>query len=207
MKWIRKIATALLAGLCLAAGAENLLLSPEPEAPLKGWSSGNGVQLEAQNGTLSIVIDGGGCGVSRKIALKPEWKWVSLSMKMRTENLKPGKDGWRNGRLAMRFHDKNGKGTGPWPEVFGFSGNTQLRNCVRLYEIPAGAVMLEVSPANFGVSGRVEFKEMKLEPVSDLKQLKLDADSPDGSPKAKLWDVADAFRIVMSFLKPPDFTV
>ena len=56
--------------------------------------------------------------------------------------------------------------------------------------------MLEVSPANFGVSGRVEFKEMKLEPVSDLKQLKLDADSPDGSPKAKLWDVADAFRIV-----------
>ena len=196
MKWIRKIATALLAGLCLAAGAENLLLSPETEAPLKGWSSGNGVQLEAQNGTLSVVIDGGGCGVSRKIALNPEWKWVSLSMKMRTENLKPGKDGWRNGRLAMRFHDKNGKGTGPWPEVFGFSGNTQLRNCVRLYEIPAGAVMLEVSPANFGVSGRVEFKEMKLEPVSDLKQLKLDADSPDGSPKAKLWDVAEAFRIV-----------
>ena len=98
----------------------------------------------------------------------------------------------------MRFFDKNGEGIGAWPDVFGGSGTTKLRECVRVYEIPPGAVSLEIAPTNLGKSGTVEFREMKLEPLSSLKEINLDAPIPGGLSKERQWDISDAFRIVTS---------
>ena len=83
-------------------------------------------------------------------------------MKMRTINVNIGDAGWKDGRLAMCFKDAEGKRVGEWPNVFHAAGTTDWKICEREYKVPEGAVVLEITPANFGVSGRVEFQDIKI---------------------------------------------
>ena len=154
---------------CSSASAENLLLDSDSEGDAAGWPAVKGVSYRVEHGLLNVTVNGGSTGTEKRILLKPEWKYVLLSMKMKLTGVVSGKQGWRNGRLAMRFLDKKREGTGPWPDVFGGSGTSELRECTRLYEIPPGAVFLEIAPTNLGKSGTVEFREMKLEPLNSLK--------------------------------------
>lgn len=185
----------VFAGFLMAAnGTENLLLDAG-KGNAHGWPPARGVRYEVKDQLLSVTIDGHG-GAGKRIPLKPEWKYLVLSMNMRLTGVAAGKQGWQNGRLAMRFFDQDNKGTGPWPDVFNGSGTSGARKCVRVYEIPQGAASLEISPANFGTSGRVEFTGMSLTPLESLEKLNKDAMPPDGSSPERLWDLADAFRIV-----------
>lgn len=183
---------------CSSASAENLLLDSGSEGDAAGWPAVKGVSYRVEHGLLNVTVNGGSTGTEKRILLKPEWKYVLLSMKMKLTGVVSGKQGWRNGRLAMRFFDKKREGTGPWPDVFGGSGTSELRECTRLYEIPPGAVYLEIAPTNLGKSGTVEFREMKLEPLSSLKEMNLDAPIPGRLSRERQWDISDAFRIATS---------
>ncbi len=192
--------TKLLGVLCLfagllvtAGGAENLLISPNPADPLAGWKRGDGIRLETKDNRVSVTIDGPEVS-GKRIPMKPEWKYLLLSMRMRPTGLVRGEQSWQNGRLAMRFHDKANQAVGPWPEVFGFEGSGDFRNCRRVYEIPEGAASLSLAPANFGKAGRIEFADMELIPLASLDNLDKDAAPPDGSTREQLWDLSDAWK-------------
>ena len=184
--------------LCCNVSAVNLLLDSSSGGDTAGWPAAKGISYRVEQGLLNVTVNGGNAGTEKRIPLRPEWKYLLLSMKMKLTGVVSGKQGWQNGRLAMRFFDKNGEGIGAWPDVFGGSGTTKLRECVRVYEIPPGAVSLEIAPTNLGKSGTVEFREMKLEPLSSLKEINLDAPIPGGLSKERQWDISDAFRIVTS---------
>ena len=164
----QRIALLLLI-ICTAAssGEErgNLLLSPG-ENPLRGWNQRPGTELAVENGLLRIRINGPGQAGFR-LPLPPDCRYLLLSMKMRATDLIPGKESWRNGRMAMRFYNRKGEGVGEWPNVFSASG-TQNRfiECRRAYAVPAGATVLRMDPGNFGTAGKIEFTDVCLKRIS-----------------------------------------
>ncbi|MBS1369425.1 MAG: hypothetical protein HPZ91_05650 [Lentisphaeria bacterium] len=180
--------------LLLQAGSENLLTRRDGAGRLPDWHGNPGNVRAAPDGTLTIRIDGPG-SVSCRLRMEPEWKYLLLEMRMKTEELVPGEKSWQNGRLAMRFGDAKNKEIGEWPNVFGFSGDTPSTHCSRVYEIPAGAAVLSLAPSNFGKSGSVEFTELKLLPLKDLAGLNKDAVPPFETTPEKLWDYQGAYHL------------
>lgn len=163
----RIIPALLLAAMCAIAGsgAENLLLSPG-DNPLKGWSRRNRTELAVENGLLRITIDGPGQAGFR-LKLPAECRYLLLTMKMRATGLVPGRESWRNGRMAMRFYNRQGEGTGAWPNVFSASGmQPDFIECRRVYPVPPDAVELRIDPGNFGTAGRIEFTDLALRLLS-----------------------------------------
>ena len=79
---------------------------------------------------------------------------------MKATNLAPGKEGWQNGRIALRFLDASGKRTGEWPDVVSVSGTTAEKTFGKVYSIPPKAALLLIEPAHFGKSGSVEFRNL-----------------------------------------------
>ncbi len=163
----KRIALLLLLCAVVAAGGGrgNLLLSADGK-PLRGWNRKPGTELTVENGSLRIVIHGPGQAGFR-LPLPPDCRYLLLNMKMRATGLIPGKESWRNGRMAMRFYNKKGEGVGEWPNVFSASGTQkEFVECRRVYAVPAGAAVLRLDPGNFGTSGNIEFADVRLKRIS-----------------------------------------
>jgi glycoside hydrolase family 2 sugar binding len=145
----------------LEEAPRNLLLSPNPNGiPGEGFDKG-AVRATVQDGELCITINGtGNCRLSIPVA--PEWKSLKFTMQWKLTDVKPGDADWKNARVAMRFYGPKG-GVGDWPAIFAGTGTTGWIECSRVYEIPEGATSLAFEPANFGSSGKVEFKKLTLE--------------------------------------------
>ncbi len=146
--------------LSLTTLPANLLLAPNPGGiPEKGLVQGT-LRMSVKNGLLNVRIDGSGNRIIH-IPIDPAWKSLKLEMEMRTESVRNGDADWKDARLGLRFY-QGSKAVGPWPDIFRMSGTREWQNCTRIYEIPEGARGLNFEPANFGISGTVEFKNMKL---------------------------------------------
>lgn len=152
---------AVFRNLMLEEAPRNLLLSPNPNGiPGEGFDKG-AVRATVQDGELCITINGtGNCRLSIPVA--PEWKSLKFTMQWKLTDVKPGDADWKNARVAMRFYGPKG-GVGDWPAIFAGTGTTGWIECSRVYEIPEGATSLAFEPANFGSSGKVEFKKLTLE--------------------------------------------
>ena len=164
----QRIAVLLLivcAVLSAGDGRGNLLLSAG-ENPLRGWNRKPGTELSVENGRLRITVDGPGQAGFR-LSLPPDCRYLLLTMKMRATGLIPGKESWRNGRMAMRFCNRKGEGVGEWPNVFSASGTQkEFVECRRAYAVPKGAAELRIDPGNFGSDGKMEFTEVCLRSIS-----------------------------------------
>lgn len=146
--------------LQLTVAPENLLLAPNPNGiPEQGITQGT-FRAKPENDRLNVRIDGTGNRIFH-VPLEPSWKSLKLEMKMKTDDVQRGDADWKNARITLRFYNGS-KAVGPWPEMFHMSGTNGWRDCSRIYEIPAGAKGLNFEPANFGISGSVEFRDMKL---------------------------------------------
>ncbi len=174
------------AGVAAAGVGESLLPNGDLSAldakgwPV-GWPAGRGARVARDAAGNRLVLEGPGAGVPFKIALKPEWGQLRLSMGMRVTGVTPGKESWQTGRLTMSFHDASGARVGEWPNVFGWVGTTEWLACERLYPVPTEAVALHLSPCNLGAAGTVEFRDLALT-VSRVRALaKADAPLPPGA--------------------------
>lgn len=146
--------------LSLTAVPENLLLAPNPGGiPEKGFVRGN-FEASVKDGRLNVRIEGSGSKIIH-IPVEPGWKSLKLEAKMKAKEVRKGNADWKDARIGIRFYDWK-KAVGPWPDIFRMTGTTDWQECIRVYEIPEGARGLNFEPANFGVSGTVEFKDMKL---------------------------------------------
>ncbi len=146
--------------LSLTTLPSNLLLAPNPGGvPEKGLAQGP-VRMSVKDGLLNVRIDGSGNRILH-IPIDPSWKSLKLEMKMRADGVRNGDADWKDARLGLRFY-QGSKAVGPWPDIFRMSGTKEWRNCSRVYEIPEGARGLNFEPANFGIAGTVEFRDMKL---------------------------------------------
>lgn len=152
----------LFGGTVFAASAENLLLAHTlPNGLPDGRRAPEGATVAVRDGKLNVDFTKPG-SLQYSVYITPDHRRLLLSGELAGENLVPGQEGWQNGRIAMRFLDSAGKQAGAWPAVFAVSGNG-TQKCSRVYNVPAGAALLLVEPAHFGVSGKAVFRNLMLE--------------------------------------------
>lgn len=157
----------LLTATCLATNAENLLLA---HADANGYPEGRklpaGATVSVVDNKLKLQFANPG-SLQYSVNITPDHRRLWLSGTLQATDLVPGPQGWQNGRIAMRFLDAAGKQAGDWPQVFAVSGTTKPEFCSRIYNIPAGAAVLLIEPANFGTSGTVLFTDLCLTEAPD----------------------------------------
>ena len=172
---------------------KNLLVDPALKL-LKNKKVPAGIQLSVKGEQVDLTIDGARLQLGFEIPVSSEMKFLRIRTRMRTSGVIPDKAGWQNARLAMRFHDRNWKPVGKWPEVFEGKGSSGWIECDRIYPIPHTAARLSLAPANFGTAGKVEFFNLKVEVFSNHDDLDLDAAPPNGDSPEKLGSLDDAWR-------------
>lgn len=154
---------ALLTGLLLSGA--NLLLNPA-SGKLRADKLSPGISAQVHDGVVDLTIEGANRQQNFDLPIAPDTRFLRIRTRMRTSGVVPGKANWQNARLAMRFHGKDWKPVGEWPEVFNGKGDSDWIVCDRLYPVPAGAARLLLGPANFGSAGKVEFFDLSVEPLS-----------------------------------------
>ena len=164
---LQLLALFALAGITLS-GAENLLLAHTvPGGAPEGRKLPEGVEVtESDDGKLNLKFTRPG-SVQYTVYITPELRRLYLSAELKPENLVPGNEDWKNGRLALRFFDRHWKQTGGWPTVFGVSGTHPAQHCSRVYDVPPNAEILLVEPSHFGASGTMEFRNLVLTPAPE----------------------------------------
>lgn len=181
----------LLSAVLLSAA--NLIVDPA-SGKLRCGKVPDGVIVSVRNGGGSVTIDGANRQLNLTLPLEPDARFLRVRLRLRATGVVPDKEGWQDARLAMRFFGKDGKGIGAWPDVFNARGTTGWIECDRLYKIPEGAVSLTLGPANFGTAGKVEFADLRVEPISDLHAIDRDVPPPDGSSPQTLDSFEGAWR-------------
>ena len=154
--------------LTTALAAQQLVVNPdfseldEKGKPI-GWKCDNAVRImpDADGMNKAVILNTRNAGLSQDLELKPEYAHLELDFWMRTTDVVQGEESWHTARLAMSFHDADGKQVGGWPRVFGWSGTSEWRHCIRRYIIPKGASKLHFSASLFAPSGLAEFKNIK----------------------------------------------
>lgn len=129
---------------------------------ISGWERQKNAAVEKIDNKPTLVLTGSYAAIAQSVKLEPFWGTLHLTMKMKAEGVEVGDANWKDGRLAMSFNGADGKRVGNWPKVFNAKGTTDWIPCSYDYEIPYGAVTVELSPANFGKAGKMEFQDIKL---------------------------------------------
>lgn len=136
------------------------------------WAQGRlSYVREGDNGWLRLEGKG---KLDFSVVLPEQLASVHFGVKLRVRDVVAGEETWQDARVAIDFLDAKGQRTGPWPNVPHSKGTTDWVEFAEEYRVPAGAVSVRVSPANFGASGTADFDDLTLrpgrrkEPLADL---------------------------------------
>ncbi len=143
--------------------------SVSPAGSISGWSSSQKAKVELIDGVPTLILNGSYASISQKVALGKGWQTLRLSLKMKATDIKVGDADWKDGRLVLSFKDESGKQVGGWPKVFNTKGTTDWVECERDYDIPSGAVSVDVVPSLFGSSGQLEFRNISLKVLPKIE--------------------------------------
>ncbi len=130
--------------------------------------SGPNTRIDKEsNSHVLVVLKVSGNFVSwaeQVVKLKPEWKQLKISCRMKAEDFEAGDAGWQIARLAGRFENDAGENLGYMksPEL---KADSKWVTITRTSDIPKGATMLVLNPAHFGKAGKVYFDDIKIIPV------------------------------------------
>ncbi len=197
----RFVLIALLAScICVFGDAGNFLTPENWKETVPGK-----VRIKEDNGKLNVSISGSGAAV-RYFPLNPEWKGLIFRFVLWTEEVVRGKLDWQTAKLEILFFDRNNRQVGGWPPFATAYGNSQKRHEL-FYRIPAGATTVRITPANMGVSGKVDFLDMTVAPVTGNRITNLDAAPPEGTVEsimnlegAERWKTGSRERICLNGL-------
>ncbi len=156
-----------------------------------GWSwPGRNAEWAHERGNRWIRLRDD-AAVGQVIELRPEWWKIEVSVKVKCTNVKRGKAGWHDARVAMMFADEKGNRIGPWPPVLHWTGTFDWRTERKVFKIPKGAKRLHIQCAIFRTKGVVEFDDLSVKVVALWPKLE-DAKLPEGV--VARWDLESAHR-------------
>ncbi|MBI5700220.1 hypothetical protein HZC34_00010 [Candidatus Saganbacteria bacterium] len=104
--------------------------------------------------------------------IKLDWKKtpkVSLSARVKIENVILGEEDWNQANLQLLFFDAKGAQLGGWPELGKWSGTFDWKRAGKNFVVPKGTVKAKVIIGLFNCSGTVYFDDVSLEPFADQK--------------------------------------
>jgi len=144
-----------------------------------GWggSSKSGVRLAAENGNHFVRVTNEDpksvINFITVLKLKPKWKRLKFSARMRTENLKVGKEGWHCARLVLRFEDARGKLI-KYPSQPSIKKNSDWTVVSVVNDVPKGAARVVFQPGLYFATGVMDIDDIRVVPV--------DTDKPAAPP-------------------------
>ena len=103
--------------------------------------------------------------IAARLSLKPQWKTLRISARMKATKVKMGAQGWQGPRLNLNFKDASGK-------MLSQSGGPRLnkdsnwKTISQDCEVPKNAKTLELQVAVFGPSGELSVDDIKVVPNS-----------------------------------------
>ena len=131
------------------------------------WKGRGKISFRKDGDKTVLSIDGNG-GLNWSVPLQPGQSVLEFSGRLRVKDVVKGKAGWQDARVAMNFLDANGKNMNVWPPVLNASGTADWKSSTFTFEAPEGARTLQISPANFGSGGVVDFADISVRCIGVL---------------------------------------
>jgi len=206
-----RIIQTLVLGLSIAIApvahatpsATNLVRHGSFDQGPAGWAADatrlrGGITFPTEGTNRWAVLEAPATSLSQRIHLDPDWLSLRVSARMRVTGVTVGKESYQDARLAMDFKDADGKHMSPWPKVFHATGTSEWVSHERIFKIPQGAATLDINPAIFGPSGKVEFADISVTIARSKGMPIADAPLPDGAPDtddlSRAWSRSSATR-------------
>ena len=118
--------------------------------------------------------------ISSRFKLDPAWQRIKIALRLRTRDLKVGKQPWNEARLWYAFLDENGKevGAGPFPALKTDSDWVALE--VKS-AIPKDAVYINLTPAMLATTGVADFDDIQITGNPPLEARPIEDGFPEGT--------------------------
>ncbi|MDQ3815647.1 MAG: hypothetical protein M3347_17170 [Armatimonadota bacterium] len=149
---------------------------------LAGWKM---IRVMEENGNHFLRIENRAFPndyvmISSRFKLDPIWQRVKIALRMRTRDLKVGKQPWNEARLWYAFEDENGKeiGAGPFPALKKDSDWVALEVKTA---IPKNAVHLKLTPAMLSTTGIADFDDIQITGNPPLDARTIEPGFPEGT--------------------------
>ncbi len=188
---------AVVALLCLSfTGAQSALpVNLLPQGDFKnpgantGWAEGFNIpanqefRVFSENGKSWLRIENNDPGrqldyVHAYVRVTPEMESLTISVSMKATNLKVGKEGWHDARVAMSFEGGSFGYPAQVPELR--EDCDWVRKSVEL-KVPKGATRLNLQPAMFRCTGVFEIADLTVTPHLVRTTQLADAELPAGT--------------------------
>jgi beta-galactosidase len=153
-----------------------------------GWAEGFNIpqnqefQVISENGNSWLRIENNDAGRQRDyvhayVRLTPEIESLTISVRMKATNLKVGREGWHDARVAMSFEGSSSGDPAQVPELA--ADSDWVTKSVEL-KVPKGATRLNIQPAMFHCSGVFEIADLTVTPHLAATTQLADAERPAG---------------------------
>lgn len=164
------VAAATVLAWAAAATAANLIPggdfeNPTPAGQLQEWPALPAkAKIVGQPGQRHLEI-ASTAEVDLKFPVQKDWKQMHISVRMRVQGMKPGKESWQIAKVMVRF-DETMQGGKQWyqpgPEV---RTDTDWVTIENTFEVSEGAGVMVIAPAMFADAGVAEFDDLVVQPV------------------------------------------
>ena len=139
--------------------------------------------IEDENNNHYISIDADGTDEARRLvrrfAIKPEWKSLKISARVKAEALQIGDKPWRDGHIVITFYDEKDAALA-FTKPITLNSDTEWKVLSAVEEIPPGAHHSEIEIANFADSGTFAVDDVTIEPDGEMDAPLLQPDFPEG---------------------------
>ena len=167
--------------------------SPHDRNNLLHDPSGKSLHWKCKNAAVdgnSVTVSGKG-EARASLALHKNWKYLTVELEMRLEDVVRDKEGREDAGLAFHFLTAEGKRVGDPPRGIRKTGSCAWQYFYQTYEIPEGAATITFAVGNWGKTGNAFFRNIAVKPAV-TEELK------GGAPfdEKQLWSFDDAERAV-----------
>lgn len=165
---MKTLAFAALALATAATAGSTALLNGDFEKELANWQAWGGVITSAAHGgKFAVQVSNKTAtwsGIDQVVDIPAGTKKVKISGWLKGDSIKPGKEAWELGRIAIEFHDAKNELAGGYPPVVGeIVGTKAWAKVERTYDIPAGAANIKLQCALGNTVGTVYCDDIALE--------------------------------------------
>ncbi|HEV7300719.1 MAG TPA: hypothetical protein VGN72_15240 [Tepidisphaeraceae bacterium] len=130
-----------------------------------------------RNGEVTQVV-----AMERTVALPPGTTFVILSLKMRTEGVRLGSEGWHEPRVSMRWLNDAGEQVGGYPQMPNQRADGGWTTKTVEMDVPAGATKLNLQPGLWLCAGTLDIDDLSVQAFpsrADQLRSKIKAYLPD----------------------------
>jgi len=132
-----------------------------------------GAYVRFHNGDASKIVN-----IGTSLELKPEWKKIRLSLRLRTKEVRAGREAWHAATVMLRFEDGAKKLIPPYPPKPVQSGDQGWTEWKEILNIPEKATVLKIEPGLFFATGEMDLDDIRVEPMDASGALLAVAETP-----------------------------